>query len=197
MCNIFPNVSKSLLIVWGTLSLPAKNDRGKCHIEGISMRSPHFPPSFYFDEYLPAILNDCVLSQTARGVPAMPRTPRCSVLVTLSRRPAPPSKTVFRFSDHCTAHAVCPCQGTWRDDLQRRLCVKCPISVCLAWRRSLDNSYPPRSSRNQSGKEKFGLWQTDAMLARQCPSGASCASEILRGESGSVRMRAIAQGMKG
>jgi hypothetical protein len=148
------SVSKSLLTVIGTFSLPAKLDRGKCPIEQISMSRPHFPPSFYFNDYLPAISHDGNWSQTARGVRATPHTPRFSVIATLSSRQATTDLFAFRFSAHYTAQAVCPCQGTWHDNLQLGLYVKCPISVCLAWRRSLDNSCPPCSSRRSSGKTK-------------------------------------------
>ena len=165
-------VSKSLLIVLGTLpilSLPAKNDREKRRKAGIPMysrlaqstqqarvdRASHRP--FTSIDGLPAIIVDCIRSQTARGVPAIACTPRLPVSATFSLLIVPPLKTVFRFSVNRTTQAVCPCQGTWRDNLQLRLCVKCPIVISLACRRSLDNSCPPRSSRNQSGKEK--IWQ--------------------------------------
>ena len=66
---------------------------------------------------------------------------------------------------------VCPCQGSWHGTWLHRLCVTCPISDCLAWRRSLDNSCPPRSCRMLSGKEKnkfIYVMITGKFSARQC-----------------------------
>ena len=63
----------------------------------------------------------------------------------------------FRFPLSCKFYGlpVCPCQGSWRAGWLLRLCVKCPISGCLAWRRSLDNSCPSSRRRKASGKTKI------------------------------------------
>jgi hypothetical protein len=87
-CFLFASVSKSLLIVLGTLSLPAKNCRGKCRTAGmersrsawITRRAsgyPHFPPHGY-DDYHFARRGACSrLRPDGAGVRAKPRTPAC------------------------------------------------------------------------------------------------------------------------
>jgi hypothetical protein len=100
----------------------------------------------------------------------------------------------FRFPLSCKFYgiAVCPCQGTWREALQLRLCVTSPISDCLAWRRSLDNSCPPSRSSKSSGKTKniFWLFLRTAVLL---PSVLACAQ--LHPDSRHDRMRASGQGI--
>lgn len=81
------SVSKSLLIVLGTLSLPAKNDREKYRIAGIPKHSrnawttrrtrvvhPFHRPCISFID-LPALLLDAVHAETARAVRTHPPSP--------------------------------------------------------------------------------------------------------------------------
>lgn len=79
-----------------------------------------------------------------------------SLLTVIGTLPKSCHPVSFCFPLFCQFYvmAVCPCQGTWRDNLLLRLCVKCPISDCSLWRRSLDNSCPPCRSRKSSGKTK-------------------------------------------
>lgn len=99
----------------------------------------------------------------------------------------------FRFPLSCKFYGMpaCPCQGSWRVDWLLGLCVKCPISDCLAWRRSLDNSCPSSRSSKSSGKQKniFGRF-----CVRGCTPPVRAGAPQLRGESASDRMRADGQG---
>jgi hypothetical protein len=177
--NIFfqyANVSKSLLIVLGTFQflslLPAKNDREKYRIAGMERsrnawssqlsrlaHTSHRPCTSL--DGLPAILTDGDYAQTAQSVRANCPAPSATrfdgrfLTIDISLT----SDSVFRSSAHCTAHAVCPCQGLRLNDLLLELCVTCPDLICSASRISLDNSYPPRSSRRLSGKQNFMLTQ--------------------------------------
>ena len=74
---------------------------------------------------------------------------------TLARRSG--AGKAFSFPLFCKFYRmpVCPCQGSWRNNQLLRLCVKCPIWDCLAWRRSLDNSCPSSCCRKASGKTKL------------------------------------------
>lgn len=122
---------------------------------------------------------------TARGLQALARcTPlcRCGALYT------------FCFPLSCKFYGMpaCPCQGSWRAAWLLRLCVTCPISDCLAWRKSLDNSCPSSRSRNSSGKQKF-------YFSGHCPCAAVLLPSVqartqLRAESASDKMRADGQG---
>lgn len=168
-------VSKSLLIVLGTslfvMLLPAKNCRGKCRPAGIersrrtwTTRRTRVAHTYHrtttTTDALPAIPTDCNYAQTAQGVRAMHRTPCFPVSMGVFWLVDFPSRIllVFRSSANCTAQAVCPCQGSRLNDLLLRLCVTCPNKICLASRRSLDNSYPPRSSRRLCGKQKNNVF---------------------------------------
>src|SRR5688572_32429601 len=88
----FAIVSKSLLTVWGTLSLPAFVDRGKCRWAGIEHSRPAWktPTSTEFPT-LPTVLllrrRVCPLSwlmaslpRRRRACPAMPCTPCLPVI---------------------------------------------------------------------------------------------------------------------
>ena len=77
MYDLPATVSKSLLTVLGTLSLPAMNDREKRHAD---MR---FSPSVYFDVCLPAVLT-YLSAVEQRG--------------TCGRSPAPPARLLQRLA---------------------------------------------------------------------------------------------------
>jgi hypothetical protein len=108
---------------------------------------------------LPAMLTDGNYAQTARGVRAGSTLPPLPVSMGVSSLTYSLSMmiSVFRSSAHFTAQAVCPCQGSRLNDLLLGLCLKCPKKICSASWIRLDNSYPPRSSRQLSGKQIFML----------------------------------------
>ena len=112
--------------------------------------------------------------------------------------PLAPRSMRARFPLFCKFYRmpVCPCQGSWRENQLLRLCVKCPILDCLAWRRSLDNSCPSSCCRKASGKTKLYFFIVRngrvVVLLASAPARAP-----LHTESHNDTMRAIGQGMKG
>jgi hypothetical protein len=170
----FASVSKSLLIVLGTfpfsLSLPAKNCRGKCRNAGMErsriawttrrtrvIHTSHRTTTTMYTQ--PAIANTRHLHPNGAGRAGKAPHPLLPVSMGVSSLIDSPSMivSVFRSSAHCTAHAVCPCQGLRLNNLLLGLCVTCPDLICSVSRISLDNSYPPRSSRRLCGKQKVVL----------------------------------------
>ena len=126
-CFLFASVSKSLLIVLGTLSLPAKNDREKRHAH------THFSPSVFFNVRLPAVLI-YLRACARRGTCGTSRTSRfpCS-----SR--AHPSMMSHRLCHfwHVTTSPILPFGGLPLSRLMALVscpqwyCVTCPILTCL------------------------------------------------------------------
>lgn len=168
-------VSKSLLIVWGTLSIPAIMAvestalRELQSIPAKACKTSGFP---YFPQPVISKLTNplfCLISEPISTAGSAGKSPAHPAYLYQLGKYRFIYKSFFRFSCQLYCPAVCPCQGSCLNCPARYLDFQNAKSYLLAFLASLDNSFPLHSCSKKSGKMSC-LFCRIAQLTYTCRS---------------------------